>query len=133
MVSVPTSRFSSEVSRLLITHLMGVLSAIGGLVTVDTLWGGEPSEPITEREETFFEQRVRPVLIEQCSQCHGDAPSKGLKLTEYDRLMAGGDDGPVVIPGEPDESLMIQVLDKILRRGITRCRIARQQPLQQRS
>ena len=57
-------------------------------------------------------QDLQPVFEQACGQCHGDAATKGLKVTEYDTLLAGGEDGPVIEPGKPEESLILKVLSE---------------------
>src|SRR5947209_1712474 len=53
----------------------------------------------------FFESDIRPLLIERCSKCHsGDKPKGGLRLDSRESLMAGGENGPVVVPGHPEQS-----------------------------
>ena len=68
------------------------------------------AEPAPNGDE-FFEKEVRPLLVERCLKCHDDAKAKGdLKLTSRDRLLKGGDRGPAVTPGKPDDSLLIQAV-----------------------
>ncbi|HEX4606991.1 MAG TPA: PSD1 and planctomycete cytochrome C domain-containing protein [Urbifossiella sp.] len=57
-----------------------------------------------------FEKHVRPLLLDQCAGCHGkDGKAKGgLKLTTAAEVAAGGESGPVVVPGEPGKSLLVQ-------------------------
>ena len=63
-----------------------------------------------EREE-FFEARVRPVLASHCLDCHGVEKHKGgLRLDARDAMLRGGDTGPVVVPGKPDESPLIEAI-----------------------
>lgn len=67
-------------------------------------------EPTAEQIE-FFEKRVRPVLVEHCYECHsGDARrlEASLRLDSRAAVLAGGDSGPSVIPGDADSSLLIQ-------------------------
>jgi nitrate/TMAO reductase-like tetraheme cytochrome c subunit/mono/diheme cytochrome c family protein len=54
-------------------------------------------------------QTLQPIFEQKCGQCHGATPTKGLRLTDYQSLMAGSDDGPVVVPGSPDESRIVIV------------------------
>jgi len=58
----------------------------------------------------FFESKVRPLLITHCYECHsaGEASKGGLLLDSREGWMVGGDSGPAIIPGEPDESLLIR-------------------------
>ncbi|MBO0699845.1 MAG: hypothetical protein J2P46_15715, partial [Zavarzinella sp.] len=64
----------------------------------------------------FFEKKIRPVLTEQCGQCHSaEAEAKkklkgGLRLDTRDGLRKGGDSGPAVVPGKPADSLLIQAI-----------------------
>ncbi len=62
---------------------------------------------------TFFETRIRPVLIEHCYSCHS-ADSKdvrgGLLLDTRSGLLNGGDSGPAIVPGKPAESVLISAL-----------------------
>ena len=58
----------------------------------------------------FFEARIRPIFVERCYECHsGDATriEGGLRLDTTSALRQGGDSGPIVAPGKPDESLLI--------------------------
>src|SRR5687767_563422 len=59
----------------------------------------------------FFEKRVRPVLIERCYECHGEKKQKGgLRLDSAAAVAKGGDTGPAVIPGKPEESLLVEAI-----------------------
>ena len=61
--------------------------------------------------ENFFESRIRPVFVEHCIDCHGrDEQSGGLRLDSADYLTAGGAGGPVIQPGHPDTSRLIQAV-----------------------
>jgi hypothetical protein len=57
--------------------------------------------------EDFFENNVRPILVNNCSGCHIESVSGGLKLDSREALLKGGDMGPVLVPGDPDKSLII--------------------------
>ncbi|MBY0513391.1 MAG: DUF1549 domain-containing protein, partial [Gemmataceae bacterium] len=75
----------------------------------------EPPAPTPEQVE-FFEKRIRPVLTEQCYSCHSaEAATKkklkgGLQLDTRAGLLAGGDGGPVVVPGKPADSPLVRSL-----------------------
>ena len=62
----------------------------------------------------FFENKIRPLLIEHCLKCHdGGAPDKpkgGLALNTRDGWAKGGEHGPALVPGDPDKSLLIRAL-----------------------
>jgi hypothetical protein len=59
----------------------------------------------------FFETRVRPVLAESCVRCHGEKKqSSELRLDSRKAALEGGASGPALVPGNPDESLLIQAI-----------------------
>ncbi|MBI1915779.1 MAG: DUF1549 domain-containing protein, partial [Planctomycetes bacterium] len=61
----------------------------------------------------FFEKKVRPVLAEHCFQCHSTQAKKvrgGLLLDSRGGLLTGGDNGPVLVPGQPDRSRFIEAV-----------------------
>ncbi|GAB5440389.1 MAG: DUF1549 domain-containing protein [Fuerstiella sp.] len=61
----------------------------------------------------FFEKKIRPVLIEHCYKCHA-ADSKnvrgGLLVDSETGLLTGGESGAAIVPGEPDESLLLSAM-----------------------
>ncbi|HWE40242.1 MAG TPA: PSD1 and planctomycete cytochrome C domain-containing protein [Isosphaeraceae bacterium] len=65
----------------------------------------------TEEQARFFETKVRPVFADHCAKCHGPDKSKaGLRLDSRAAVLAGGDTGPAVVPGKPDESLLVTAI-----------------------
>ncbi|MGD9723953.1 MAG: PSD1 and planctomycete cytochrome C domain-containing protein [Pirellulales bacterium] len=59
-------------------------------------------------DEAYFRDHVAPVLERHCVRCHqGDEPKGGLSLVDNAKLQAGGESGPAVVPGKPDESLLV--------------------------
>ena len=68
-----------------------------------------PSESDLGRE--YFEKHIRPLLVSKCLKCHsGESPKGGLSL-EYQRDWAsGGSRGRAIKPGQPEQSLLIQVV-----------------------
>lgn len=58
--------------------------------------------------DEFFENRIRPVLVEKCLICHGPHTAEnGLRLDSAEHLLKGGAAGLAVVPGEPDASLLL--------------------------
>jgi hypothetical protein len=45
----------------------------------------------------------------RCGTCHGQTSVGGLSLATYEQALAGGMDGPAIVPGSPEESLLITV------------------------
>ncbi len=61
----------------------------------------------------FFEKRIRPLLAERCQSCHSAASGKtsgGLALDTRDGWVKGGDSGSPIVPGKPDESLLVSAV-----------------------
>lgn len=58
-----------------------------------------------------YQIHVKPLLKHKCYACHGALKQQsGLRLDTAASLIKGGDSGAAVIPGKPDESLLIDVL-----------------------
>jgi len=58
----------------------------------------------------YFEKNIRPVLVERCYRCHSKDAEKvkgGLLLDTREGLLKGGDNGVVLVPGDPDKSKLI--------------------------
>ena len=66
-------------------------------------------------QPVHFASDVQPVLVQNCAVCHRPGGEgflrKNLDLRSYDSIMRGGSDGPVVIAGDPDPSLMLKVAE----------------------
>jgi hypothetical protein len=64
----------------------------------------------------FFEEKIRPVLVEQCQNCHSAKAASqkklkgGLALDSREAWLKGGDSGQVILPGKPEASLLIKSL-----------------------
>ncbi len=77
-----------------------------------TLWIGSTvlAETPAETPE-FFETKVRPVLVNRCYECHGNGQAKGkLSLDSPAGALKGGENGPSVVPGKPEESLLLDAV-----------------------
>ncbi|HEX5446550.1 MAG TPA: PSD1 and planctomycete cytochrome C domain-containing protein, partial [Pirellulales bacterium] len=71
-----------------------------------------PTADFSKADLEFFEKDVRPLLANHCQKCHGAKTQKGgLRLDSRDAALAGGDTGPAVVPGKPDESLLIDAVN----------------------
>jgi len=64
------------------------------------------------QQTDVFERRVRPILIEHCYSCHGKdkRTENGLRVDSRKALLEGGDSGPAIVPGQPEASLLVQVI-----------------------
>jgi len=60
-------------------------------------------------EDIDFETRIRPVLVQHCSQCHGaDVRKGGLRLDAKHTAFSGGDNGPVITAGNSSQSELVR-------------------------
>ncbi|HZM04290.1 MAG TPA: DUF1549 domain-containing protein, partial [Candidatus Saccharimonadales bacterium] len=61
----------------------------------------------------FFESKIRPILVENCYKCHSSQAEKlkgGLSLEFHESLLKGGENGPAIVPGDPEKSLLIKAV-----------------------
>ena len=89
------------------------MKSLPGLIILLTFTLPLRSQTITPEDSTFFEQKVRPLLVEHCHSCHSVEAKKskgGLKLDSAESISKGGDSGPALIPGKPDQSLLIKAV-----------------------
>ncbi len=92
---------------------------------IATLAGSNPAvaskptnaEPVkinapTGKETVSFARDIAPILIANCNGCHYAATrvSGGLQFNMFSQIVKGGDTGPIVSPGKPDESLIVRKL-----------------------
>jgi hypothetical protein len=63
----------------------------------------------TGSETVHFARDLAPVLVERCTGCHGDGQQNAgqLNLSNFDGLLRGGENGSILVPGEPAESLLL--------------------------
>lgn len=97
-------------------QVLGIAGLIIGLVFAPTwrpaLHGAEEESRLEPEAVKYFETKVRPVLVEHCVKCHGPQKQKGkLRLDSRDSLLEGGETGPAIVPGNPDESLLVEAIN----------------------
>ncbi len=66
-----------------------------------------------DESDAFFEAKIRPVLAGTCFRCHGDAKTAGaLRVDSRELLLSGGESGPAIVPGKPEESLLVRAIQR---------------------
>ncbi len=115
----PVAQLSLRFAVSLVLGLAGYYQATDARVqgaepTADTapsesLAGDAHPAPDSDPQVTeFFESKIRPLLVKRCQSCHGaEKQWADLRLDRGAGLQKGGESGPVVVPGKPEESLLI--------------------------
>ena len=71
------------------------------------LIAGDPNKSNDNAGRRFFIEEVKPLLNSRCASCHGpDKAEGGLRLDSREAALEGGDSGPALVPGKPDQSLI---------------------------
>ena len=72
------------------------------------------NKPISDDPEKieFFEKKIRPLLVDNCYNCHSANTNAkgGLRVDDRNGLINGGSSGAAVVPGKPADSLLIQAV-----------------------
>ena len=83
---------------LALTVLFGLL-----LITVSAVGAEDPA--------VDYVKQVKPILVARCAGCHGVKQQQlGLRIDSGRGLLAGGDSGPAVLPGQSAKSLLIHAI-----------------------
>lgn len=81
------------------------------ILPTDTALPAPTDTPAPVAATVSFANDVLPILQNRCFNCHGGEQTKeGLNLGSYATLMAGSENGPVIVPGDAANSLFAQQL-----------------------
>ena len=89
---------------------------ITALIAINSFAVSVLAEEWTPQQLEFFETKIRPVLVKSCYKCHSQQAANknelkgGLLLDTRQGLLRGGESGPAVVVGKPDESLLLSSL-----------------------
>src|ERR1051325_11782734 len=87
-------------------RIIRILLGIGAIVSA-----GAQSDDIA-----FFKEKIHPILEQRCFECHSHKSGKmkgGLTLDSRSGWEAGGEQGAVIVPGQPDKSLLVKAVRRI--------------------
>lgn len=88
-----------------------ILLLFGGMAAKSLSKDPDPAEKLPAEAVAFFESKIRPVLMDNCFKCHGEKkPKANLRLDSRGAMLIGGDLGPVLVPGQPDKSMIIKAI-----------------------
>ncbi len=72
----------------------------------------QPTERFSVEQMTFFEAKIRPILINRCGKCHLNGTAKGsLALDDRQSLLKGGDNGPAITLNDLKASLILSAIN----------------------
>lgn len=73
---------------------------------------GADNPPQDPAKLEFFEKKVRPLLVENCYNCHSadNKAAGGLRVDDHKGLLDGGGRGKAILIGKPEESLLIKAV-----------------------
>ena len=93
-------------SKLMRSSLSGAVILLAGSLS---LGAALPVAPPERDRAVDFEKEILPLFNANCLACHNQTKAKaGLILEDPERIRAGGDSGPAVVPARPAESLLFQ-------------------------
>jgi len=102
---LPPNPLRSRLGALGIVHVAAFLIAFA-------IPSANATEP-TKQQLDFFEAKIRPVLVANCYKCHSHEAPKlkgGLSVEFREPLLTGGENGPAIVPGDPEKSLLIKAI-----------------------
>lgn len=70
-----------------------------------------PNPGATDPGSLSFSTHIRPLFARACFECHGlEATESGLDLRSVAAMLSGGESGPALLPGDPEESLLYELI-----------------------
>ena len=98
-------------SRLSKAMMPVALTCVGavGLGATALLW--QPRSVSAQANTDMYVKTVQPILANNCYKCHGGENHRGgLQLDTKERILKGGKDGAVIVPGHPEQSLLVKLI-----------------------
>lgn len=98
--------------RFCLLSLLGIITLFQPVFAVEAT---KPAEPSREGIQ-FFESKIRPVLVNECYECHSLDAKKNNKLEgellldSGPAMLKGGDTGATIVPGDPKQSLLMAAI-----------------------
>jgi len=86
---------------------------LAALVGASVCFPAVAAQQLTPAQSQFFENKVRPIFVDNCYKCHSARAEKvkgSLYLDTREGLLKGGESGPAIVPGNPDKSLLIKAV-----------------------
>jgi len=113
--TIPAGKERAMRSLLLGVTALALASGAFALLIPDAAGQGTKAPPQRATPPTSFREDVFPIFKGRCVECHQPGgqgyETSGLDLTTYEGLMKGTKFGAMVIPGDPDSSNLMWLLD----------------------
>lgn len=98
-----------------VTRFRFAFAVISLICWVSNLLGaeGDPHGGLSTEQLNFFEKKIRPVLVDHCYRCHSVTEGTmkgGLALDTKAGVLAGGDSGHAIVPGDVSGGLLIEAI-----------------------
>lgn len=96
-----------------------VVRVVGMAIMAAAMWGcnASPSPPtpvdnsIDPATPEFYTHNVKPIFQKYCFRCHAGLNHRGgLSMSTHVGMMKGGKAGADIVPGKPEESLMVRLI-----------------------
>ncbi len=89
---------------------MNLVLRVGSAFVITASWLSSTAAA-NDTPKTDFEKHVAPILIKRCLECHNERDASGeLVLDSHPAFLKGGQSGQVVVTGDPDESLLFEMV-----------------------
>jgi hypothetical protein len=106
VVFLASPLLKSETEKVMRKGRNSIFAIVAAFAAYSTASIAAPLE--AERDWT---ERVAPLLDRHCFKCHGGVRQRGgLDLRSLENILKGGESGPAIIPGEPDQSHLYKFL-----------------------
>ena len=105
---------SNPISSFLVVATTVLLAWAATTTSEPATTSSATNAPQLSSGERLFIDKVGPIFRNKCAQCHtsGDPQEGGLELSSRIALLKGGDSGPAIVPGEPDDSRLYQAVQR---------------------
>lgn len=87
-----------------------LLSSLACLALSITLAGNAQNKPAKTPAPTYAQ--VQAIFTKNCIGCHGEMRAReGIRLDSYKSVMAGGEEGAIIVPGKPAKSKLMMAIN----------------------
>ena len=87
-----------------------------GLLALGLIAGSSAVIAQVDEREQLFESEIRPLLVARCIGCHGPFKQEAdLRLDSWSAIEAGSGNGPVIVSGDAEASVMIAAAEMLER------------------